>query len=295
MDNKALKIIKLLSDGGGLSIDSLAEELHTTRRTVYRTLKELEELGYIVDRNHGHPKIVKYSPDYEELDNMVSLTLEERALLRSMVMAEDDDNPLRASLLHKLQQALGNSDLLAPVASPGGGGRKVRLINQAMKEHRCALLVKYASGSSNTPHDRRVEPVAWSANYRELHAFDADKEAMRCFLVSRMKDVQLLEEPWRHEAQHAMPKVDCFWMTGEWTEEVTLDMSLRALNLLHEEHPLSLQYKVRGSKDADRPYRVTLPVCTPQGVARFVMGMGRQCRVVKGTELINYIAKERYE
>lgn len=293
MDNKALKIIHLLSDGNDWSIDNLAQELSTTRRTIYRTLEELEHLGYVVNRNHGHPKIVKFNPDHDDLNRMINFTIEEQALLRHLLQAEEDDNPLRISLLNKLQKVLGNSEALPPMTSSGSAAKKVRLISQAMQQHQQAMLLQYASGSSKTLQDRRVEPVAWSANYRELHAFDLDRMAMRCFLVSRMKGVQVLDQPWQHEARHVVPEIDCFWMSGRVLEEVTLDMSRLALNLLHEEFPLSRKAQVRNSKDSDRPYRVTLPICQPQGAGRFVMGMGRQCRVLKGTALMNYIQQEK--
>lgn len=281
-------MIKLLSDGNDRTVDELADILETTRRTVYRILDEIEACDYVINRNHGHPKILKYNPSLEELGSMVNFTVEEQALLQQMVLGSDN-NPLRQSLLAKLQMMMDNSVVMPKLTSEKGAERKVRIINLAIKKRQQAVLIHYDSGSSNTFQDRNVEPVAWSENFRQLHAFDIDKQVMRCFLVSRMKDVRLLEQSWQYEHLHKVPKIDCFWMTGEDLEEVTLSLSRLALNLLHEEYPLSRNCKSWKYSDPERPYRIRMTICNPRGAARFVMGLGRQCQVVKGEKLMAYI------
>lgn len=292
-ENRVLQVITMLSDGNDWTIAAMAKELKTTTRTIYRALNDVTKCGYVIDYDCGHPKIVKYNPAHEELGRMLNFTLEEQALLRQLVLGTDSGNPLRQSLLTKLEVVMCNAGQLPRLTSAKGAENKVHLINQAMKERCQAVLIQYESGNSNTVEDRVVEPVAWAANFHELHAFAVDKQAMRCFKLSRMKGVRLLKKPWQHETAHVKPEIDCFWMTGEKGCEVELEMSLLALNLLHEEFPLSQDFKVRKSKDPRLPYKVKLPIRNPKGAGRFVMGMGNQCRVAKGCELQLWILENR--
>lgn len=87
-----------------------------------------------------------------------------------------------------------------------------------------------------------------------------------------MEGVEPTGVRWRYESEHVVPEVDCFWMGGA-PKEVTLRIDLLALNLLHEEYPLSRQYEVRNSDDEAMPYEVTLVVRSPLGVGRFVKGL----------------------
>lgn len=292
-DNRVLQLITMLSDGNDWTVAAMAKELKTTTRTIYRALEDVVSCGYVLNYDRGHPKIVKYNDAHEDLSRMLNFTIEEQALLRQLVLGTDSDNPLRQSLLTKLQTVMSNAGLLPRLTSAKGAEEKVRKINQAMREKRQAVLIQYESGSSSSVEDRVVEPVAWAANFHELHAWALDRNAMRCFKISRMKGVRLLGVPWQHEAEHVQPEVDCFWMTGEVCCDVELEMTLLALNLLHEEFPLSQDFKVRKSKDPERPYKVKLPIRNPKGAGRFVMGMGRQCRVAKGYELQMWILENR--
>ena len=112
-------MIKLLSDGNDRTVDELADILETTRRTVYRIFDEIEACDYVINRNHGHPKILKYNPSLEELGSMVNFTVEEQALLQQMVLGSDN-NPLRQSLLAKLQMMMDNSVVMPKLTSEKG-------------------------------------------------------------------------------------------------------------------------------------------------------------------------------
>lgn len=292
-ENRVLQVITMLSDGNDWKVRTMAKELKTSTRTIYRAMKDVSKCGYVINYDRGHPKIVKYNPAHQELGRMLNFTIEEQAMLRQLVLGTDADNPLRQSLLTKLQLVLDNTGILPKLTSAKGAEDKVRNINQAMKERRQAVLIQYESGNSNTVEDRVVEPVAWAANFHELHAYALDRKAMRTFKLSRMNGVRLLDQPWQYKSEHKVPNVDCFWMTGEKYETVELEMTLLALNLLHEEFPLSQDFRARKSKDPVLSYRVKMPICNPKGAGRFVMGMGNQCRVINGKGLQTWIEENR--
>lgn len=111
--------------------------------------------------------------------------------------------------------------------------KEVRLydmLEKAKKEHKQAILYRYASANSKTVGDRRVEPYEFVCNGESIMCYDLDKKAIRQFKLSRISDVRVLEEEWKYEDQHIKAKTDVF----DWTDmgasyHICLDMGLRAM------------------------------------------------------------------
>ncbi len=292
MVEQVMKFITLLSDGKKRNIKELAKLIGKDQRTVYRYIKAMEKAGFIIDNRSGCPQVLEVNPRYVDPRHLLYFTVEEGAILSHLLLSIDSDNPLKNGLLSKLRTLLDASGL--PILTDiDNANTKVRVIAEGMERHQQVLLKSYASGSSGTIMDRHVEPVQFSANYRQVYAYDVDKLAMRAFVISRMSDAQLLDEPWRHQTEHHVDDPDCFWISGNKWTSVTLAMSQLALHLLHEEYPLSQQYAVKKTKDPLFPYQVTLQVRNMKGVGRFVLGLGSQVRVVKGVALKRYVNNER--
>lgn len=289
-----LRFQQLLSDGQSRTVYEIMEILQVSYPTVYNYIRSFEKCGYVIDKNNGRPKLVKQSPEGVELNQLVYFTTEEGLLLSHLLQELNDRNPLKQSLRCKLKAYLGAGHL--PVLTGvEGAGRHVRVIAEAMERRRQVVIEHYHSGHSGAVSDRRVEPVQFSDNYRQVHAYDVEKGGMRTFVVSRMEGVKLTEESYRFEEYHQVPEIDCFWFGGEVVEEVTLGVDELALNLLHEEYPLSQRYLAeklpKGSGSAGDQYRVTLPVRSLWGVGRFVMGLPGHCRVEEGKRLKAHIAE----
>ena len=275
------KILELLQQGSGYSIFDYAKLLGVTSRTVYRALDSLRSQGYPIEKNSGRPRLLtrEGTPD-----DAVYLSDFEAEQLLYLLNTMDQNAPLRTALSGRFGKVLRQT--FSPyLMNDESQMQSVSDLCYAM-HHGLRVVVKgYRSSHSGMEEDRHVEPFAWSANYRQVYAYDVDKMGVRTFVVSRMAGVEVTSLPWNHRHDHVAPEVDCFWMSGE-AREVTLLMSLRALNLLHEEYPLSRSYAVTKSGNAELPYKVTLEVRSEQGIGRFVKGLPQDVVMVDGYWLL---------
>lgn len=269
-DARLGRLMDILSSDEQHSVDELGEMLGCGKRTIYRMLKALQQGGKPIDYNKSHPRLKDGKRNEETCS--IFLSTEEVQLLTQTIHCLSMDNPFRQSLSSKFGKTLRNT-LMPYFTCNEKGMQCVADINRSMLIHKQLIIKGYASSNSGTISDRLVEPVRWSANYRQVQAYDVDKNGMRTFAVSRMQATLVTEQDWQHEVQHHELEEDCFWMTGDKVYNVTLLMDLRALNLLHEEYPLSEQYKVEPSENANLPYKTTLKVRSKLGVGRFVKGL----------------------
>ena len=265
-------------------VRELAAMLHCNRRSIYKYLTELEKEGIRINRNNGHPRLYYISFG---LDDSVSASLEPadydlcRRYLETLSPAADASKDRQCRALSELRS------LLTPYFNliSTNNVACVRAINTAIN-HRVQIVIhNYQSGHSGSVADRRVEPVGWSPNGRQLCAFDVDKLQMRTFVPSRMGPVTVTRTPWQHSHEHRMVEYDCFWMSGT-PFTVVLRMNLRALNLLHEEYELSTSVPVADVAHLDplHPFELSLQCRSPYGVGRFVRGLPDDVVVVQGLD-----------
>ena len=104
--------------------------------------------------------------------------------------------------------------------------------------------------------------------------------------ISRIGDVEVLEELWNAEDKHSKPGMDAFRMSGDKTIRVKLQMSLLAKNLMVEEYPLSerdIKY-VGGNK-----WMLDTNVYSFLGIGRFYLGQMNEIQIVDSSEFKEYI------
>lgn len=288
---KTHQLLDLLTDNEQLSIKQLAERIGKDSRTIYRYLKELQIEGYVIDYNSGYPKLIKLNPDSTN-DVYVHFSQTEAMLLEQTFRKMNNGHPIQQSLYNKLASLfayVGMEHLLGGELDQ----RIVSCINEGRTKRRVVVLENYASSNSGKVSNRRIEPIKWTMGNRQLQAFDLDKQEIRTFVLSRMGGAKLSEEEWQHKKLPTVMETDCFWMSGNEDISVTLQMSLMALNLLHEEYPLSRDYEVRHTSDLDMPYLVDVKVRSLKGVGRFVLGLPGKVRATGCEALTKYLEEQR--
>lgn len=270
------RLERLLKEEESHSINELAEEFGVHARTIYRMISEIEKRGFVVDLSRGAPHIIGL--DQLPSDSQVGFSAEERKSIIALTNMLSVDNPYCVGLEGNRWGML--KEILMPYLSCEESSLLyASRINSAIKRQRQIQILRYQSGNSGTIADRLVEPTQWSPNYRQVYGYDVEKKGMRTFVLGRMGGVKILDQTWAHREAHRVIETDCFWMTGE-PYSITLRMNLRALNLLHEEYPLSRNVTVREVEDKRRPYEVTLIVRSPLGVGRFVKGLSSDVKIV---------------
>ena len=179
-----------------------------------------------------------------------------------------------------------------------GNQRKLCLLRQACKNRKQVRLVNYSSGSG--VRDRIVEPYLLVPLHKEFICYEAAAAGshIRSFKISRMADVEVLNENWKYTSKHKHLKVDVFGMLEDVVNppfEVKLKLDTLAYNLLLEEQPLAKNYVSENSDESDReqfPWLLCTSICKPEGVGRFYIGLSEHVKLEYGERLKTYVREK---
>lgn len=286
---RVFKLINLLQGNIGKPVHRLAEILETDERTIYRYFKLLEALGFEVIKEFSKYKI-KQPPGQDTTLNYSTFSPEESNWLKSLIESQGKANLLRDSLLQKLQLRSevkqGTEQLFK-----ANLGKFVDLIGQGITAKKQIWLKDYYSLSSETVSDRLVEPVGFSSDYENIHAFELESMSMKVFKIERIGEVVLGSDSWRYEAKHELPGQAIFGFTGKSRYKVKLKLSKRAYQLMLEEHPNALPFMSIKNRNQ---YYFQGEIPQLPGLARFILGLPGEIKVEEGEEMKLYL-KEQLE
>jgi len=164
-------------------------------------------------------------------------------------------------------------------------------ISTAIEGKRKAILHGYSSNNSGDCRDRRVEPFAFARNYRHIWCYDLEDSKNKLFSISRIGNVELLDEKWTCEREHKEQKVDIFNMIGTEPVHIVLHLDTMAKNLLVEEFVGSAKELV-DLKNGE--WQLETDVYSMAGIGRFYIGLAEHIRIIQGDALKQY-AKEYVE
>lgn len=228
---RTLKLIRLLKQRPGKTLDQLAQILDCAPRHARRYMDALEEAGYCVDKEGKRPPRFYIFDD--ERQRQAQFTEEEAQLLQVALTAIPNANPLVASLRQKIYKA----STLFPIADNLVDQHQSRVVAQlatAIRDRQQVQLLRYYSANSNTIGNRLVEPHGLSDNYTQLTAYEPDSESVKTFKIQRIETVDLLDTP------QTKPPAEVLTDAFDWPGtpvRVTLRLTQMAHRLLVEERP----------------------------------------------------------
>jgi proteasome accessory factor C len=284
---RVFRLIRLLTQKGGRSIDELAVSLEITKRSVYRYLELLESIGYLIDKDLNG-RYFLFIPVQEGQPNQFSP--EETDLLRQLIQAGAPNELMRDDLLRKLYL---NTDLhpMADYIHRAQAARVVQLLSEAINDRVQARLLSYYSPRRGRASDRLVEPLQFTDNFGMLVAFEVESEQIKHFKIDRIQDVELLGQK---QADHQIPSgPDIFGMSGERNLTLELALSPLAYRLMVEEFPASRPY-LEEDPSMNLPYRFLGAVRSFVGIGRFVLGLPGEIEVLAPLEFRDYL-EEQYQ
>jgi len=283
---KLLRLFQIIAvlKTGRWTIKSLAERFDTSERTIYRYIKLLEEVELLIEKDFDGKYFIHSSED--ELGTS-EFTLEEMKLIKKLIQTEVDNNPLKELLLKKLSL---NSELdkVPNLIVHARRGKLVEQLSQGIKEKKQLVLRNYHSANSSEITDRLVEPIGFGDNYQTVIALDTKDKQCKQFKIDRIGDIAETQKDFQFEKLHQKNTTDIFGMTGGVTTWITLKMQMRSYLLLREEHPLSVPY----IEKRDDHYQFHGPVCSFDGIGRFVMGLIDEIDVVGPPEFREHIRQK---
>ena len=282
---RLLRLMKLLTANVTYSVDEIAERLGMSRRTIYRYIDTFRDAGFLIKKSGDCIRLDKESPHFKDISQLVHFTEEEAAILKSAIENIDDTNLLKQNLKRKLYSVYDNK-LLANTVVKGKNATNVHSLLDAIEQKRQVILHRYQSGHGGQVRDRRVEPFAFTTNYVQVWCFDPKDSSCKLFKTSRIGSVEILEKEWQHESAHVEAFIDIFRMNGKERTRVQLELGLMAYNLLLEEYPLA----ERDTRPLDNNrWLLDTEVASMYGVARFVVGLLDDIRIINSPELEAHI------
>lgn len=285
--SKLLRLMKLLTGNVSRTIDSLAQEMGVTTRTVYRYIDTIREAGFVVNKLYGNVyQMGKVSRGLTDFKKLIYFTDEEAYLAAKMIEGIDNNNALKRDLQRKLASVYDCTCIANYVDNPANAVN-IEALNVAIKDKKQVILKGYESAHSDETKDRLVEPFSFTPNMIDIWAYDIEKQDSRVYKVMRIHSVEVLGTEWAYSEKHEVKKPDVFRMSGKLNEKIVLELDTRAKSLLVEEYPLA----EKDLKRKDGKWILTTTIHSLEGAGRFVIGLAGDIKVLEGKKLLDYIRK----
>ena len=277
---RVLRLMRLMSGVRHYTIEELAEALDTSSRSIYRYIDTFREVGYVVTKENGVPRLLSMDK-YEDIAELVHFTEEEAYVVDRLLDALDNGNVLKQSLKRKLA-AVANSAAVVDCVVNGRVAENVHAVIGAIENKRQVKLMGYASSHSGAVRDRWVEPFEFTTDYNQIWCYDLEDERNKLFKTSRIGTVVVLDEAWVAADRHQRGFVDVFRYSGPKIYRVAVELDVRARNFMVECFPLAELYM---RKVENELWVLETDVCGLDNVKGFVM-MTEGARLVSSEELM---------
>lgn len=287
---KLLNLIMLLSNGIRYSREEIMERFDLPPRSFDRYIKTIRDVGFILPKpDQGYYWIEKESPYFQELSELLHFSNEEAHILYRAIHSISNENLLKQNLIKKLY-ALYDAPYIAESVVKQQQSANIHELTRAIKTKSKVVLQGYKSANSDRQTDRVVEPFSFTTNFVSTWAYDIEAGSCKTFKNTRITSVRVLNETQQYEHLHSEGFMDVFRISSGEHIPVKLKLSLRACELLKEEYPLSEKY-ITPEKD-DTHFVFEAPVCSLEGVGRFVLGLCHEIEIIEPVTLKTFL-KER--
>ena len=283
---RMLRLMKMLTANTSYTVDELAERLSMSRRTIYRYIDTFREAGFVIKKSDNYIRLDKASPHFKDISQLVHFTEEEAVILKRAIESIDDTNMLKLNLKRKLYSVYDNK-ILADTIVRGSNAATVHALIEAIEGEQQVILHNYRSSHGGVVRDRRVEPFAFTTNYVQVWCYDTESHSCKLFKLSRIGSAEILDTVWQHKAEHKRDTIDIFRMNGTKRHRVRLELGMLAHNLLIEEYPLAEAHLTPIDKEH---WLLDTEVASYAGVARFVVGLMDDIRIVDTPDLERYLS-----
>jgi proteasome accessory factor C len=283
---KLLRLFQIIAvlKSGHWTIKQLAERFDTSERTIYRYIKLLEEVDFLIEKDFDNRYFIITS---EDEPGQSQFSVEETKWIKKLIQSGTSGNPLKNILLKKLSLN-SEIDTMPRLFVRARNAKFVDDLADAIKNKKQVVLKNYHSANSNEIRDRLVEPIHFGDNYQSIISLDINDQVCKQFKLDRIGEIAVTTKPFQFESKHEKNQTDIFGFTGDANTWVTLSLSLRANLLLKEEFPLSVPY----IKKEEKNYLFNGPVGNFEGVGRFVLGLMDEIKILSPENFKKFIREK---
>lgn len=167
--------------------------------------------------------------------------------------------------------------------------RAIINVSNAVKDHLVIRLEDYSSRSGR--RDRLMEPYKIWKKRGLVYGYDLDSREARIFKINRAAAVEVTDQKWTSPRVGVDVEIDPFGMICDRSDSFDISLALTdygRLLLLEESPEAELSIKRIASKDGFI-WRFDTRISSPQGAARFCMGLPADVRILSGDRLKDYV------
>jgi predicted DNA-binding transcriptional regulator YafY len=291
--NKTKRIIRLiiiLSKGIGAKREYCLEVLDLSESSFYEYLKELRELGFVIDYKNDRYKLDADKSEAKVFSNLFPLDNEDEFLLSKAIEGLNHSSKKQKRLLLKLKILFAENEYIDKYL-PQKEGEMLRIVEQSIKNQKQITVEGYASGKSLKQKRYQLEAFHILDGLEMFWAYDTQSKINKLFKFSRIDKMMQTSLNFEFEGKHQKSEVDDFNFGGNPDKPVRFELDFLARNLLIEEYPRA----EKNIRETDKQRFVYESLCVSfEGPARFVLGFSGHCHVLGGNEF-KAIVKEKYE
>lgn len=282
---KYLDFILAIAGEKELPATDLARILGTTTRNVYYLLADLRDYGFTVNHNHRLYSLDASSPFFQRIARSVDFTHDQAAYLYNVLAGVEKDNALAGMLRRKLQRFYHLNEHL-DIHFHRQVYKNMSLLQKAIRHKQIVILHDYASSNSQSVSDRIVEPFLFLGDNSDVRCYEIKTGLNKTFKVSRIGQVEVLQEVWFNEKLHKEAFTDMFLFSGEERHHVKLRFDILAHNLMKEEYPHSVGAM---TETGDGHWLFETDVANYRGIGRFILGLFDHIEVIDDDGLRQYL------
>ncbi len=286
-ESRLFKILYHLLDKGQATAPELAEKFEVSVRTIYRDMDALSDAGIPVYAESGRKGGI-HLMDHFVLDKAPFSKEEKEEILTALQSVNITQNTNSSQTLQKLSALfhLDSQDWLEVDFSRWGSGtfdnETFELIKSAIIHHK-VVKMHYAS-SYKRSGERMVEPckLVYKSKSWYLEAFCREKQALRTFKLTRILDLEVLEESF---VRRVFPK------SAEPSPEKYQQITLRfpkemAYRVYDEFHKTQVQRQENGE------LIVSAEMPEDPWLVGFLLSFGTQVEILSPASLKEAVAQE---
>lgn len=279
---RMFQIVELLRHPGRTK-KYLAKRFNTSIRTIERDLVDLENEGYMVDKDDAGRHFIFRSIGK---GTSVHITDEEAEFLNDLLNKAAPEHPLNTPLKTKFFFHAGIGRWTQNYITRNVP-EVIQYLTDAMKMNCQVEVEDYYSASTGCHIVRQLEPLLFTDNYKYLIAWDPAAGKFVNLKMDRIFRVNILKE--KCTCTPDMVKTDVFHIAAnDEYHDIILSLTPLAARLLIEEHPASEPF-VTSHDDERHPYLFRATVHNFLPVGRFCLGLPGHVKVLKPDALEDYL------
>jgi predicted DNA-binding transcriptional regulator YafY len=273
---RVIELILNLSEESGYTKESLKKKLDISDSTFKRYIKTLKDVGFDIK---VEKKYYKIENDGSLLNSIISasiLTEKQKELITNSSKIEGLEESEKQKLYSDLSLAF-ESDPIIYTFVKYEQLKIIQTLRKAIIHNKQILIQNYSSSNTSTVKDRLVEPFKFGNSFKYIWCYEIETGICKQFKISRMEDIELLEQNCEYNSKHKALSVDIFGMSAQKTIMVKVELSMKARNLIIEEfqvNPNELKSTQTNS------FELSTKICSIDGIGRFIRGLPNETKLI---------------